>query len=111
MTDPNPSTEGPSGPFSLPKVPEVLDTDTPQPTTPVNGSPSAMSSQVGGDHYKNLHIQPFEYSLANGLNACQHTAIKYITRYQEKGGIDDLKKAIHTIEFLIEWEGKVAAGA
>jgi hypothetical protein len=44
------------------------------------------------------------YSLANNLNAAQHTAIKYITRYKDKGGIEDLLKAIHTIELLIQWE-------
>lgn len=66
----------------------------------------ARDSQVGGSHYTKLSIQPFEYSLANGLDACQHTAIKYITRFREKGGIPDLEKAIHTIQFLIEHEKK-----
>lgn len=67
---------------------------------------TARDSQVGGAHYKTLKIQPFEYSLANGLDACQHTAIKYITRFREKGGVKDLEKAIHTIQFLIEHERK-----
>jgi hypothetical protein len=65
---------------------------------------SAEQDQVGGSHYKGMKIQPMRYSMANGLNACQHTAIKYITRYKQKGGIEDLRKAIHCIELLIEFE-------
>ena len=65
---------------------------------------SALDTQVGGDHYKNLKIQPMEYSMANKLDACQHTAIKYITRFRDKGGIADLEKAKHCIDMLIEFE-------
>lgn len=65
---------------------------------------SALDTQVGGDHYKHLAIQPMEYSMKNGLDACQHTAIKYITRFREKGGIADLEKAKHCIDMLIEFE-------
>jgi hypothetical protein len=59
---------------------------------------------VGGDHYTKLMIQPMEYSLANNLNAAQHTVVKYVTRYKDKNGIEDLKKARHTIDLLIEFE-------
>lgn len=65
---------------------------------------SALKKQIAGSHYTNLAIQPMEYSMKNNLNACQHTAIKYITRYKDKAGIEDLKKAIHCIEMLIEFE-------
>lgn len=65
---------------------------------------SALEKQVAGNHYKDLAIQPMEYSMKNKLNACQHTAIKYVTRYKDKGGVEDLKKAIHCIEMLIEFE-------
>lgn len=65
---------------------------------------SALDTQVGGNHYKNLKIQPMEYSMANKLDACQHTAIKYITRFRDKGGIADLEKAKHCIDMLIEFE-------
>ena len=65
---------------------------------------NALSSQIGGDHYKAMKIQPMEYSMANNLNACQHTAIKYVTRYKTKGGKQDLEKAIHCIQMLIEFE-------
>lgn len=64
---------------------------------------SALNVQVGGDHYKKLKIQPMTYSMKNGLDACQHTAIKYITRFREKDGIKDLEKAKHCIDMLIEF--------
>ncbi len=67
-------------------------------------SESALKVQVGGDHYKSLKIQPMEYSMKNELNACQHTAIKYITRYKNKNGKLDILKAIHTLQLLIELE-------
>ena len=71
---------------------------------------SAFDKQVGGSHYSNLAIQPMEYSMANNLDACQHTAIKYITRFREKDGIRDLEKAIHTIQMLIEIEQRKVKG-
>ena len=64
----------------------------------------SFQTMVGGDHYTKLAIQPMEYSMANNLNACQHTAIKYLTRYKDKNGVQDLHKAIHTIQMLIEFE-------
>lgn len=70
---------------------------------------SALDTQVGGNHYKNLKIQPMEYSMANKLDACQHTAIKYITRFRDKGGIADLEKAKHCIDMLIEFERQAVA--
>ena len=69
-------------------------------------SKSALDVQIGGSHYKDMAIQPMEYSMANKLDACQHTAIKYVTRFREKGGIQDLEKAIHVIQMLIEFERK-----
>lgn len=61
----------------------------------------ALDTQVGGSHYKSLKIQPMEYSMANNLDACQHTIIKYVTRYEAKGGKEDLLKARHAIDLLI----------
>lgn len=63
-----------------------------------------LSRQEGGSHYKGMAIQPMEYSFRNKLDPCQHTAIKYITRFREKGGVQDLKKAIHCIELLMQLE-------
>lgn len=65
---------------------------------------TAMTTQVGGDHYTKLAIQPMQYSMANKLDACQHTIIKYVTRFRDKGGIADLQKAKHVIDMLIEME-------
>lgn len=74
---------------------------TPQPVVlPDN----PMAVQVGGDHYTKLRIQPMEYSMKNQMDACQHTAIKYITRFRDKGGIADLEKAKHVIDMLIAFE-------
>lgn len=54
-----------------------------------------LVAQEGGGHYKNRGIQPIEYSEANNLGACQHSVVKYITRHQDKNGIEDLSKIIH----------------
>lgn len=64
----------------------------------------AMTRQVGGDHYKGLVIQPFEYIMANSIPFAEGCAIKYLTRWRAKGGIEDLRKARHFIDLLIEWE-------
>ena len=64
----------------------------------------ALESQVGGNHYASMKIQPIEYSMANEMNPLQHTAIKYLSRYKSKGGVEDLRKAIHSIELLIDFE-------
>jgi hypothetical protein len=65
---------------------------------------NALDKQVDGNHYKDLAIQPMEYSFKNKLDPAQHTAIKYVTRFRNKGGRRDLEKAIHCIEMLIELE-------
>ena len=54
-----------------------------------------LIAQEGGGHYKNRGIQPIEYSEANNLGACQHSVVKYITRHQDKNGVEDLGKIIH----------------
>ncbi len=54
-----------------------------------------LIAQEGGGHYKDRGIQPLEYSEANNLGACQHSVVKYITRHQDKNGIEDLSKIIH----------------
>jgi hypothetical protein len=65
---------------------------------------SALNTQVGGDHYKKMPIQPMEFSMANGLDACQHSVVKYVTRFRTKGGLADLEKAKHVLDMLIEFE-------
>ena len=65
---------------------------------------SKMDEQVGGDHYKGLPMQPLEFAYINGLGFIEGSAIKYICRYKYKNGVEDLKKAKHYIEILIELE-------
>ena len=67
---------------------------------------TAWNNQVGGEHYKKYAIQPMEYSMKNGLDPLQHTGIKYLTRFRDKGKpIEDLRKARHCVDMLIEHEG------
>lgn len=72
---------------------------------------SALDVQIGGGHYKSMAIQPMEFSMLNNMDACQHTIIKYVARFREKGGIEDLEKAKHVIDMLIEFEQKAKAAA
>lgn len=67
-------------------------------------SRSPLEIQVAGDHYKKLKIQPIEYIHANGIPFAEGSAIKYLTRWRDKGGIKDLEKARHFIDLLIELE-------
>ena len=66
------------------------------------GTNSARYSQIGGGHYHNRAIQPFEYALANEFNYLESNVLKYLTRHKEKNGAEDLRKAIHALELLIE---------
>lgn len=63
---------------------------------------SAWDKQTGGDHYKKLAIQPMEYALKNKLDYAQANVVKYVTRHADKNGKEDLLKAIHNIELMIE---------
>lgn len=58
--------------------------------------------QVGGDHYKTMKIQPYEYIVANNIGWLEGNAIKYISRYKQKGGRKDIEKAIHYLQLLLE---------
>jgi len=60
--------------------------------------------QVGGRHYKDMAIQPAEFCQKNKLNFCESAAIKYICRHGSKNGKEDIKKAIHFLELLREWD-------
>jgi hypothetical protein len=57
------------------------------------------------EHY-DMEIQPITYIMANGLGFCEGNIVKYVSRYKEKGGIEDLKKARHYLDMLIEQEQK-----
>jgi hypothetical protein len=71
--------------------------------------PSASSKQVGGDHYKDLPIQPVEYCQRNGLGFCESSVVKYVSRYKAKNGVEDLRKARHFLDLLIEMREKDTA--
>ena len=62
---------------------------------------SDVRSQVGGDHYSKMTIQPIEFINANGLSYMQGNVIKYVCRYRDKNGIEDLEKAKHYIDMMI----------
>lgn len=64
---------------------------------------SANDFQHGGVHYQKP-IQPWDYIAANGIGFFEGNAIKYLSRWREKGGIEDLRKAQHYIQKLIELE-------
>jgi hypothetical protein len=58
--------------------------------------------QVGGDHYKKLEIQTWDYIIANNIGYMEGNIIKYVSRWKEKGGEKDLLKAKHYLDKLIE---------
>jgi hypothetical protein len=58
--------------------------------------------QIGGKHYKKLRIQPYEFISKNNLSFYQGNVIKYVVRYLEKGGEEDLEKIIHYTELEIK---------
>lgn len=67
--------------------------------------PRANDIQVGGDHYKKYgDLQPWDVIVAWNLGYLDGTALKYIARWRDKGGINDIKKAIHFLEKFIEVE-------
>lgn len=63
---------------------------------------SAWDVQEGGSHYKDLVIQPAQYALANKLDYAQGNIVKYVTRHASKNGKEDLLKAKHYIDLMIE---------
>ena len=69
-----------------------------------NAKSSALSDQVGGDHYSKMAIQPVEFCYKNKLGAIESNIIKYICRHKVKNGEQDLEKAKHLINLLIELE-------
>jgi hypothetical protein len=67
---------------------------------------SALDKQESGNHYKDKGIQPIVYIHANNLGFCEGNVVKYVTRWKDKGGEADLRKAIHYLELLIQLEIK-----
>ncbi len=67
-----------------------------------------LDTQIGGGHYKDCGIQPIEYMLANNLEYIEGAVVKYVTRWKDKNGVEDLKKARHLLDILIEHEAAKA---
>ena len=65
---------------------------------------SSLSDQIGGSHYKEFVIQPVEFCFINKIPYLEATAIKYLCRWRKKNGLEDLQKAKHFIDLLIELE-------
>lgn len=64
----------------------------------------AKEKQVAGTHYKDLPIQPVDYCQLNKLGFCESCVIKYVSRHRAKNGAEDIRKAIHFLELLLEIE-------
>lgn len=63
---------------------------------------SSFSTQVGGDHYKHLKIQPSEFIEANKLSFLEGCIVKRASRWRFKDGIRDLEKIKHEVDLLID---------
>ena len=70
------------------------------------GELKSLLTQVGGDHYKKMVVQPAEFINKNKLLFAEGNAIKYICRHSNKGGIQDIDKAIHYLEMVKERDYK-----
>jgi hypothetical protein len=63
---------------------------------------NANARQEGGTHYKQLSIQPWDYIVSNNLGYLEGNIVKYVTRWQTKNGVQDLLKAKHYLDKLLE---------
>ena len=63
-----------------------------------------LKKQVGGKHYKSLKIQPVEFIVANNIPYIEGCVIKYVCRHKDKNKKEDILKAIHYLNLLIELE-------
>ena len=63
---------------------------------------SAYKKQIGGSHYRDLRYQPSEFINGNKLLFAEGNAIKYIVRHSKKNGKEDLEKAKHYIDMIID---------
>ena len=68
------------------------------------GKVESLNHQEGGNHYKKCSIEPTEYAHANGLGFIEGSIVKYITRFRDKGGLEDLRKIKHYTDILIDFE-------
>ncbi len=64
----------------------------------------ALERQEGGNHYKQFVIEPLEFLIRNRIPFAEGNIVKYVCRHRFKGGVEDLKKAMHCLQVLIEAE-------
>lgn len=64
----------------------------------------ALNKQIGGDHYKKYKIQPMEFMHVNQIPPVEANICKYVLRHKDKNGKEDLLKARHLIDFLLEYD-------
>jgi len=81
-------------------TPKVTPKATPKATQ--QQQQSANDTQVGGAHYKSKAIQPWDYIVSNRLGYLEGNIVKYVSRWQDKNGMQDLEKARHYLDKLIE---------
>ena len=67
---------------------------------------STYDKQIGGTHYRKMKIQPSKFVIENELLFPEGSVIKYICRHRFKNGKEDLEKAVHFIEMIIERDYK-----
>lgn len=60
------------------------------------------ANNTGPGHYKDKPMQPWDFIVSNDLGYLEGNIVKYITRWKQKGGVENLRKAKHYIEKLIE---------
>ncbi len=63
-----------------------------------------LDAQVGGQHYKDMPIQPVEFCQKNRLTYCESNVIKYVCRHRAKNGRQDIEKAIHYLQLILQLE-------
>ena len=73
---------------------------------PKKHSESALDTQVGGGHYKEMKIQPIEFCHANKMGGIESAVVKYVCRHRAKNGEQDIDKAIHLLQLLKQLEYK-----
>ena len=93
-------TEGVKGTTTMVQMDLFTGMSVPPPIMSAVGT--ANSTQVAGTHYKSKAIQPWDYIVGNDLGYLEGNIVKYVSRWKDKGGVDDLKKARHYLDKLIE---------
>jgi hypothetical protein len=64
--------------------------------------PDPLKYQVGGDHYTKMKIQPIEYIHANKMDFMDGCIVGYISRWRDKGGVQDLQKIKQFVDLIIK---------